>query len=64
MPLLEVLSPAQQQQFCDLPRRLHQAVPAFINPLDNELEAVFDPAKNQLFAAGGKQLVLGRVKHG
>ena len=71
MPLLEVLSTAQRQQFCDLPRRLHQAVPAFINPLDNELEAVFDPAKNKLFAAGGTAcrwlltdasgLVIGRI---
>ena len=71
MPLLEVLSAAQRQQFCDLPRRLHQAAPAFINPLDNELEAVFDPAKNKLFAAGGEAtrwlltdasgLVIGRI---
>ena len=71
MPLLEVLSAAQRQQFCDLPRRLHQAVPVFINPLDNELEAIFDPAKNKLFAAGGEAtrwlltdasgLVVGRI---
>ncbi len=71
MPLLEVLSAAQRQQFYDLPRRLHQAVPAFINPLDNELEAVFDPAKNKLFAMGGEAirwlltdasgLVIGRI---
>jgi hypothetical protein len=71
MPLLEVLSAAQRQQFCDLPRRLHHAVPAFINPLDNEVEAVFDPAKNALFGAGGAAvrwlltdatgLVVGRV---
>jgi hypothetical protein len=53
MPLLEVTSAAHRQQFCDLPRRLHQAIPVFINPLDNEVEAVFDPAKNALFAAGG-----------
>jgi hypothetical protein len=54
MPLLEVTSAAQRQQFYDLPRRLHQAAPAFINPLDNEVEAVFDPVKNKLFAAGGE----------
>jgi hypothetical protein len=53
MPLLEVTFAAHRQQFCDLPRRLHQAIPVFINPLDNEVEAVFDPAKNALFAAGG-----------
>ncbi|RZK62416.1 MAG: hypothetical protein EOO59_02625 [Hymenobacter sp.] len=71
MPLLEVLSAAQRQRFYDLPRRLHQAAPAFINPLDNEVEAVFDPAKNKLFAAGGEAarwlltdasgLVIGRI---
>jgi hypothetical protein len=71
MPLLEVKTAAQQQQFCDLPRRLHQAVPVYIGPLDNELEAVFDPKKNALFAAGGEAmrwlltdangLVIGRV---
>ncbi|RYY21647.1 MAG: hypothetical protein EOO36_00150 [Cytophagaceae bacterium] len=71
MPLLEVISAAQRQQFYDLPRRLHHAVPAFINPLDNEVEAVFDPAKNALFGAGGAAvrwlltdaagLVVGRV---
>ncbi len=71
MPLLEVLSAAHRQQFYDLPRRLHQAVPVHIAPLDNELEAVFDPAKNALFAAGGQAirwlltdgngLVIGRI---
>jgi hypothetical protein len=71
MPLLEVKTAAQQQQFCDLPRRLHQAVPVYIGPLDNELEAVFDPAKNALFTVGGEAtrwlltdasgLVIGRI---
>lgn len=54
MPLLEVLSKAQQRQFCALPHRLHHQEPAYIGPLDNEVEAVFDPAKNKLFAAGGQ----------
>ena len=54
MPLLEVLTRRQQRQFCALPHRLHRHAPAYIGPLDNELDAVFDPAKNQLFAAGGQ----------
>ncbi len=54
MPLLEVLSAAQQRQFCALPHHLHRHEPAYIGPLDNEVEAVFDPAKNTLFAAGGQ----------
>jgi len=53
MPLFEVTSAAHNQQFLALPHRLHQAAPAYIGPLDNEVEAVFDPAKNALFAAGG-----------
>ncbi|MGI4872035.1 MAG: hypothetical protein ACRYFX_12760 [Janthinobacterium lividum] len=54
MPLLEVRTARQQQQFCDLPHRLHQHEPAYIGPLDNEVDAVFDPAKNKLFAVGGE----------
>lgn len=54
MPLLEVLTAAQQRQFCALPHHLHRHEPAYIGPLDNEVDAVFDPAKNQLFAAGGE----------
>ena len=54
MPLLEVLTARQQRQFCALPHRLHRHVAAYIGPLDNEVDAVFDPAKNQLFAAGGE----------
>ena len=53
MQLIEVQTPGQQQQFCDLPHRLHRHAAAYIGPLDNDIEAVFDPAKNKLFAAGG-----------
>ena len=71
MPLIEVVSRRQQRQFCALPHRLHRQEPAYIGPLDNEVDAVFDPAKNQLFAAGGEAqrwlltdaqgLVVGRI---
>ncbi len=53
MPLFAVTSAAHNQQFVALPHRLHRAAPAYIGPLDNEVEAVFDPARNALFAAGG-----------
>ena len=53
MLVVDVTSARQEQQFCALPHRLHRAAPAYIGPLDNEVEAVFDPAKNALFAAGG-----------
>ncbi|TDN36394.1 hypothetical protein E4631_08805 [Hymenobacter sp. UV11] len=54
MPLLEVVTRRQQRQFCALPHRLHRHEPAYIGPLDNEVDTVFDPAKNQLFTAGGE----------
>lgn len=52
MPLLEVNSPALVRQFLDLPARLYQNQPNWISPLDPEIEAVFDPAKNALLAHG------------
>ena len=71
MPLIEITTPRQQQQFDALPHRLHRHAPAYIGPLDNEVDAVFDPAKNKLFAAGGqarrwlltneRDVVIGRV---
>ena len=52
MQLVEVTTPVQHRQFLDLPRRLHGANPVYIGPLDNEIESVFDPAKNPNFATG------------
>ncbi|MDU0369934.1 GNAT family N-acetyltransferase [Hymenobacter endophyticus] len=70
MPVLEVTSPALVRQFLDLPSRLYQNQPAWISPLDHEIEAVFDPKKNPNFAHGeairwvltdAAGLVVGRV---
>ncbi|RFP64859.1 hypothetical protein D0N36_11810 [Hymenobacter lapidiphilus] len=52
MPLLEVNSPALVRQFLDLPVRLYQNQPNWISPLDPDVEAVFDPAKNGLLVRG------------
>ena len=52
MPLLEVVDARLARQFVELPARLHRAVPNYIGPLENEIEAVFDPAKNARFANG------------
>ncbi len=52
MPLLEVVDARLARQFVELPARLHRAVPNYIGPLENEIEAVFDPAKNTRFANG------------
>ena len=52
MPLLEVTDARLERLFIELPHRLHAAVPHYIGPLDNEVEAVFDPAKNAKLANG------------
>lgn len=50
--LHEVDSPARHRQFLAVPRRLHGHRPQYIGPLDNEIEAVFDPRKNANLATG------------
>ncbi|WP_460556734.1 hypothetical protein [Hymenobacter daeguensis] len=52
MALLEVTNDRLARQFIELPARLHGAVPQYIGPLENEEEAVFDPAKNPKFKNG------------
>ena len=52
MPLLEVIDARLTRLFQDLPARLHRGQPAYIGPLAEEVEAVFDPAKNPNFANG------------
>ena len=70
MPLLEVTDARLARQFIELPARLHRDVPHYIGPLENELEAAFDPAKNAKFAHGeavrwvltdASGLVVGRI---
>jgi len=50
--LHEVDSPAWHWQFLAVPQRLHSHRPQYIGPLDNEIEAVFDPHKNPNLATG------------
>ncbi|GAC1367831.1 MAG: hypothetical protein NVSMB30_03060 [Hymenobacter sp.] len=52
MPLLEVTDARLARLFIELPARLHRAVPNYIGPLENEVEAVFDPARNPKFVNG------------
>lgn len=40
------------KQFLDLPRQLYKDDPAWVCPLDNMVEAIFDPAKNIFFQHG------------
>ncbi len=52
MRLTEATTAPLLQQWLALPDRLHAAEPAYIGPLYNELEAVFDPAKNKRLGHG------------
>ena len=52
MPLLEVNTPRLAREFITFPARLHAGVPNYISPLENEMEAVFDPVKNPKFKNG------------
>ncbi|UOQ98726.1 hypothetical protein MUN81_04355 [Hymenobacter sp. 5317J-9] len=52
MPLIEVVDDRLARLFIELPARLHAGVPNYIGPLENEVEAVFDPAKNPKFKNG------------
>ncbi|MCC3159054.1 hypothetical protein LJ737_17560 [Hymenobacter sp. 15J16-1T3B] len=53
MQLVEVSSPAQAREFLEFPPRVvYASDPNYIRPLDQDIEAVFDPAKNKLFQKG------------
>lgn len=50
--LQEVTSAALARQWIDLPKRLYKDDPVWVCPLDRDVEEVFDPARNELFADG------------
>jgi GNAT superfamily N-acetyltransferase len=50
--LEEVLTPGQRKQFIDLPKRLYKGNRYWVCPLDNDIEARFDPSRNELFQGG------------
>ncbi|BFG71528.1 hypothetical protein KACHI17_24090 [Sediminibacterium sp. KACHI17] len=52
MHLIEVNDAATKKEFLEVSARLNQHNPAYIRPLDNEVEAVFDPEKNKQFKYG------------
>jgi hypothetical protein len=52
MKTIEVKSPLQIQEFLTLPIRLYKNEPYWIRPIDADVEAVFSPQKNKLFAHG------------
>jgi hypothetical protein len=52
MKMHEVRSDADKQAFLQLAVNIYKEDPQWIRPLDKDIEAVFDPAKNKLFKKG------------
>jgi hypothetical protein len=52
MKLIEVKTAADAKDFLKVNVLMNQESPHYIRPLDNEVNAVFDPAKNKLFKYG------------
>ena len=52
MVLKEVTDKAQAKQFLDLARKIYTGDPYWVCPLDNMVEAVFNPLKNVFFSLG------------
>ena len=70
MQILEVKDKKQIRAFLDLPRELYKADANFVCPLENDIESVFDPQKNNFHANGscirwilanGQGKVIGRI---
>ncbi|MFO7257034.1 MAG: hypothetical protein DIU61_005025 [Bacteroidota bacterium] len=52
MRIVEVSTPREVRDFLDLPVSLYKKEPHWIRPLDQDIEAVFDPKKNHAFRHG------------
>ena len=68
--LHEVRTAADERAWLDLPKRLYRDCANWVCPLDTDVQAVFDPARNELFADGeairwvvrdAAGLVVGRI---
>jgi len=52
MRVIEVIGKKEVKSFLRLPQRLYKNEKHWIRPLDQDIEAVFDPKKNKLFNSG------------
>ncbi|MFP4471700.1 MAG: GNAT family N-acetyltransferase [Bacteroidales bacterium] len=52
MEVIEVKTKSEAAKFLDVARKLYADDPHFICPLDSDIEAVFDPARNAYFEHG------------
>ena len=47
-----VVTPRDEREWLDLPKRIYKQYPQWICPLDNDIRKVFDKSRNELFADG------------
>ena len=52
MTAIEVNDKKTRKEFLSFPRSLYKNDPNFISPLDNDIEAIFDPSKNHFHNTG------------
>ncbi len=52
MPITEVKDKTDKKAFLDAARIIYQGDDIWVCPLDNDIEAVFDPAKNSFHRHG------------
>lgn len=64
MHLIEVTDKKTQQAFNDINAAMNRSNPCYIRPLDNEVNAVFDPAKNKTFKYGEARRWILENEHG
>lgn len=64
MKIVQVNDPTLVSAFLNIHQQINQTNPAFIRPLDKDVEAVFDPAKNKLFRQGECQRWLLQLDNG
>lgn len=51
--LEEVITPAEVQEWIDYPKTLYKSYPnSWVCPIDDDIQEVFDPARNELFIHG------------
>ena len=62
--LEEVKNKQQRKEFLELPKRLYSGNRNWICPLDNDIEAVFDPAQNEKFNGGDAIRWIARNEEG
>ena len=62
--LEEVISAKQKQEFLSMARKIYKGNPYWVQPLDNDIESVFDPQRNRLFEAGEAIRWIVRDVHG